>query len=57
MTQAWLAVSEEPAAKVTGEYFFHQRLRDANPAARDERVQEELLAYCASLTGVTLAEG
>jgi hypothetical protein len=57
VTQAWLAVSEEPAAKVTGEYFFHQRLRDANPAARDERVQEELLAYCASLTGVTLAEG
>ncbi len=57
VTQAWLAVSEEPAAKVTGEYFFHQRPRDVNPVARDERVQEELLAYCASLTGVTLAEG
>jgi len=57
VTQAWLAVSEEPAARVTGEYFFHQRVRDVSPVAREERVQEELLAYCASVTGVTLGEG
>jgi NAD(P)-dependent dehydrogenase (short-subunit alcohol dehydrogenase family) len=57
VTQAWLAVSEEPAARVTGEYFFHQRVRDVNPVAREERVQEELLGYCASVTGVTLGEG
>ena len=26
-TQVWLAVSEDKAAKVTGEYFFHMRLK------------------------------
>lgn len=53
-TQAWLAVSEEPSAKVTGRYFFHQRQADCHPAARDERVQDELLAYCAGLTGTEI---
>jgi NAD(P)-dependent dehydrogenase (short-subunit alcohol dehydrogenase family) len=53
-TQAWLAVSDQPAAKVSGKYFHHQQERDVHPAARDSKVQEELLAYCASLTGVTL---
>ena len=51
-TQAWLAVSEDPAAKVTGRYFFHKRQTDAHRAARDERVQDGLLAYCAKLTGI-----
>jgi NAD(P)-dependent dehydrogenase (short-subunit alcohol dehydrogenase family) len=53
-TQAWLAVSDDPAATVTGEYFFHKRLRMPNPAARDTRKQEELLKACASLSGVEL---
>ncbi|MGH7280253.1 MAG: SDR family NAD(P)-dependent oxidoreductase [Polyangiaceae bacterium] len=54
-TQAWLAVSEEAAARVTGRYFFHKRPADSHPAARDERVQDELLAYCAKLTGREIA--
>jgi len=53
-TQAWLAVSDEPAARVTGEYFFHERPRKAHPAARDVGVQSTLLARCADLSGVTL---
>ena len=53
-TQAWLAVSDEPAAKVTGRYFFHKRPADSHPAARDERVQDALLAYCAKLTGTKI---
>ena len=53
-TQTWLAVSDEPAAKVTCRYFFHQRQADCHPAARDERVQDALLAYCAKLTGVEI---
>ena len=54
VTQAWLAVSDDPAATGTGGYFYHQRPRDTHPAARDVRVQEELLGYCAELTGTEL---
>ena len=54
VTQAWLAVSTEPAAMVTGGYFYHQKPRETHPAARDVRVQDELLGYCAGLTGVAL---
>ena len=51
-TQVWLAVSEEPAANVTGEYFYHMRPRKPNPAARDERRQDILLAACEQFSGV-----
>ena len=54
VTQAWLAVSDEPAATVTAGYFYHQRPRSAHPAARDAAFQDELLDYCASLTGTAL---
>jgi NAD(P)-dependent dehydrogenase (short-subunit alcohol dehydrogenase family) len=52
VTQAWLAVSAEPAATVTGSYFYHQRPRDANPVARSAELQDALLDRCASLAGV-----
>lgn len=54
-TQAWLAVSEEPAAKVTGEYFYHMRRREPNAAARDKSRQEILLEACESFSGVKLS--
>jgi NAD(P)-dependent dehydrogenase (short-subunit alcohol dehydrogenase family) len=54
VTQAWLAVSDDPAATGTGGYFYHQRPRDAHPAAHDVTVQEELLGYCAELSGTEL---
>jgi NAD(P)-dependent dehydrogenase (short-subunit alcohol dehydrogenase family) len=57
VTQAWLAVSADPAATVTGQYFFHQKLREAHPAANDATVQDALLAYCESLSGVRLPDG
>src|SRR3954471_14773305 len=34
-TQAWLAVSGEPAALVTGQYFYHLRPKPVNPQAND----------------------
>jgi NAD(P)-dependent dehydrogenase (short-subunit alcohol dehydrogenase family) len=34
-TQAWLAVSDDAAARVTGEYFFHLRRSTPNPQTRD----------------------
>jgi NAD(P)-dependent dehydrogenase (short-subunit alcohol dehydrogenase family) len=54
VTQAWLAVSDDPAAAVTAGYFYHQRSRQAHPAARDPAFQDEFLNYCASLTGTAL---
>ena len=55
-TQVWLAVSDDRAAKVTGEYFFHMRLRAPNSAARDIERQEKLLNACKGFSGVEMPE-
>jgi NAD(P)-dependent dehydrogenase (short-subunit alcohol dehydrogenase family) len=52
VTQVWLATSDDPKALVTGNYFFHQRLRETHPAASSLEVQEGLLEACGELTGV-----
>jgi len=54
VTQAWLAVSNEPAAMVTGQYFYQQKRRRVHPAAQRADLQDELLDYCAGLVGVPL---
>jgi len=54
VTQVWLAVSHDPAATSSGNYFYHQQPRDVHPAARSAQVQAELLDLCAELTGVVL---
>ncbi len=54
VTQVWLATSADPEAMVTGRYFYHQRLRDTNPATGSLEVQEGLPAKCATLTKVVL---
>jgi NAD(P)-dependent dehydrogenase (short-subunit alcohol dehydrogenase family) len=54
VTQVWLATSDDPAALVTGRYFYHQRRRDTHPAASDHTTQEKLLAACAALTDTVL---
>jgi NAD(P)-dependent dehydrogenase (short-subunit alcohol dehydrogenase family) len=53
-TQAWLAVSDDPGARVTGGYFYHQRPADVHPAARDAALQDRLLEYCRDVSGVAL---
>src|SRR5271170_7176114 len=53
-TQVWLAVSEDRGARVTGEYFFHMRLRAPKPAARDAELQEKLLDACKGFSGVEM---
>jgi NAD(P)-dependent dehydrogenase (short-subunit alcohol dehydrogenase family) len=55
-TQAWLATSEEPEARVTGRYFFHMRLRGSNPLAQDIRMQDGLLAACEKLSSVAMPQ-
>jgi len=54
VTQAWLAVSDDAEATVTGSYFYHQRRQRPNPAAERTDLQDQLLDYCAELTGVAL---
>jgi NAD(P)-dependent dehydrogenase (short-subunit alcohol dehydrogenase family) len=51
-TQVWLATSDEPGARVSGQYFFHMKRRAAEPAAATESVQDRLLAECAKISGV-----
>jgi NAD(P)-dependent dehydrogenase (short-subunit alcohol dehydrogenase family) len=54
-TQVWLVASNDRAATVTGEYFYHRRLRTPNPASRDTERQEELLDACRHFSGVSLS--
>jgi NAD(P)-dependent dehydrogenase (short-subunit alcohol dehydrogenase family) len=54
VTQVWLATSDEPAATVTGRYFYHRLQRESNPAATSLEAQEELLQVCGDVTGVEL---
>ena len=53
-TQVWLAVSQDPAATVTGKYFFHMRQRTPNPAAHDAVRQDALLDACRRLSGIEM---
>ncbi len=55
-TQAWLAVSDEPAAQVSGRYFYHLAERRHAPAADDTEVQNALLTACRELTAVALPD-
>ena len=53
-TQAWLAVSGDSAAAVTGQYFFHERPRKPGGMVHDPARQDRLLSECARLSGVEL---
>ena len=55
-TQVWLAVSDDAAAKVTGEYFFHLKLRTPQAVTRYQEKQERLIEACRKFSGVKLAE-
>jgi NAD(P)-dependent dehydrogenase (short-subunit alcohol dehydrogenase family) len=54
ITQAWLAVADDPGARVTARHFYHQAQREADSRARDERLQEALFAHCEELSGAPL---
>jgi NAD(P)-dependent dehydrogenase (short-subunit alcohol dehydrogenase family) len=55
LTQAWLAVSQDQAAAVSGRYFYHQKLKVPSNAARRVDPQDQLLDYCKSVSGVAIA--
>jgi NAD(P)-dependent dehydrogenase (short-subunit alcohol dehydrogenase family) len=52
-TQVWLAVSNDEEARVTGQYFYHQKARQCNPEAGDVMLQDRFLAVCAEITGIS----
>ena len=54
ITQAWLAVSDDAATKVSGGYFFHQKPKAVNPNARRTDLQDRLFDACRKLSGVEL---
>jgi NAD(P)-dependent dehydrogenase (short-subunit alcohol dehydrogenase family) len=54
LTQTWLAVSDDPAARVSGRYWHHRRPQAPALEASDSRFQDELSAKLAELTGVPL---
>jgi NAD(P)-dependent dehydrogenase (short-subunit alcohol dehydrogenase family) len=55
-TQAWLAVSNDNNAKVSGHYFYHQKQKQYLPVASDVTKQEKLLSVCEQMTGVHFPE-
>jgi NAD(P)-dependent dehydrogenase (short-subunit alcohol dehydrogenase family) len=53
-TQVWLAVSDDPLACVTGEYFYHMQRRAPDPSTRDDALQDGFIEACRKLSGVAL---
>jgi hypothetical protein len=54
LTQTWLAISDDPAAAVTGRYWHHRRPQAPAKEASAPRFQDQLSAKLAELTGVAL---
>jgi NAD(P)-dependent dehydrogenase (short-subunit alcohol dehydrogenase family) len=54
VTQAWLAVSDDADALVSGCYFRYQHRRQTHPAVHDTSLQDRLVEVCAGLTGTAL---
>ncbi|MFH8253195.1 SDR family NAD(P)-dependent oxidoreductase [Microbacterium sp. B2969] len=54
VTQTWLAVSDDPDALVSGQYWFHRRTEQPHRAVHDQAVQDALLDSLAEHTGIHL---
>jgi NAD(P)-dependent dehydrogenase (short-subunit alcohol dehydrogenase family) len=54
LTQAWLATSDEAAARTTGGYFYHLQRREPNPETKDVALQDRLVGVCQEISGVDL---
>jgi NAD(P)-dependent dehydrogenase (short-subunit alcohol dehydrogenase family) len=54
LTQTWLAVSDDPAATVSGRYCHHRRPQTPAREVEDPLFQEQLATKLAELTGVSL---
>jgi NAD(P)-dependent dehydrogenase (short-subunit alcohol dehydrogenase family) len=54
LTQVWLATSEDPQARTSGGYWYHQRRTEPHPAVGDRRFQDHLLEELAGFTATRL---
>jgi NAD(P)-dependent dehydrogenase (short-subunit alcohol dehydrogenase family) len=54
LTQTWLAVSDEGAAKVSGRYWFHRQPQTPASEVSDQKFQDQLVTKLAELTGIAL---
>jgi NAD(P)-dependent dehydrogenase (short-subunit alcohol dehydrogenase family) len=52
-TQVWLAVSNDPQAKVSGRFFHHQKEIRSNPQGDEVPLQEKFLTLCKEVTGIS----
>jgi NAD(P)-dependent dehydrogenase (short-subunit alcohol dehydrogenase family) len=50
-TQVWLAVSNDPGALVSGQYFHHKKQSRYLPAAKDPSIQDKMFAVFEQITG------
>ena len=55
LTQTWLAVSDDPAATVSGKYWYHRKQQSPAAKTTDSGFQNQLITSLAELTGVTLS--
>ena len=53
-TQTWLAVSDDPAALVSGRYWHHMREQEPAGEAMDPAFQDALIDRLRELTGIAL---
>jgi NAD(P)-dependent dehydrogenase (short-subunit alcohol dehydrogenase family) len=51
-TQAWLAVSQDKEAEVSGRYFFHKKENRYLAGADDLEMQEKFISICQQITGI-----
>jgi NAD(P)-dependent dehydrogenase (short-subunit alcohol dehydrogenase family) len=54
LTQEWLATSDDPEARTSGGYWYHQRRTEPHPAVRDPGFQDQLLDELARFTSTRL---
>jgi NAD(P)-dependent dehydrogenase (short-subunit alcohol dehydrogenase family) len=54
LTQVWLATSEDPEARTSGGYWYHQRRTQPHLAVEDRRFQDQLLEELAGFTATRL---
>jgi NAD(P)-dependent dehydrogenase (short-subunit alcohol dehydrogenase family) len=54
LTQEWLATSDDPDARTSGGYWYHQRRIEPHPAVHDRRFQDQVLDDLARVTDTRL---
>jgi NAD(P)-dependent dehydrogenase (short-subunit alcohol dehydrogenase family) len=54
LTQEWLATSNDPEARTSGGYWYHQRRAEPARPVHDERFQDQMLEDLARFTGTYL---